>query len=397
MSRLSLRARVTAVAALAVALVLVVAGIVTVVTLRHQLVEDVDDTAATVAAELAEGLDRDPAPPSLLVRGDDDTVAQLLGPAGEVRSATTNLEGEPAIATERGIHTMGELPHDEARFRILVRPVDQGTLVVGVSLEDVDETISALRRTLFVISPLVLLVLAGLVWFVVGRTMRPVERANQRQRQFVADASHELRSPLTRIRAELEVDLAHPGRAEPLATHRTVLAEAVGLQALVDDLLLLARGDADDDAARHVPVDLDDLVLAEVQRVQPTAGVALDVGRVSGGQVVGNPDHLRRVVRNLLDNAVRHARTIVSVEVREEADDTVLGIADDGPGIPVEARERVFERFARLDDARAAEAGGTGLGLAIVRDIVESHGGTVAVDAAHTSGTRMVVRLPRVR
>ncbi len=274
-------------------------------------------------------------------------------------------------------------------------PADAGTLVVGATLDDVDESVGALRRTLLTISPLVLVALAALVWFVVGRTLRPVEEANRRQRQFVADASHELRSPLTRIRTELEIDLAHPDRAELAATQRTVLADAVALQALVEDLLHLARSDAGTAPLRREPVDLDDIVLTEVQRLRAGAAVAFDVAGVSGAQALGDTDQLRRVVRNLLENAVRHARSTVAVEVREEPAAAVLTVTDDGPGIPAGERERVFERFTRLDDARSARAGGTGLGLAITREIVHRHDGTVAVDPTVGTGTRMIVRLPR--
>lgn len=233
------------------------------------------------------------------------------------------------------------------------------------------------------------------MWFVVGRTLRPVEEANRRQRQFVADASHELRSPLTRIRAELEIDLTHLDRADLAATHHTVLADAVALQRLVDDLLQLARSDEGTVASRREPVDLDDIALTEVQRLRAGARVAFDISGLSGAQVLGDTDQLRRVVRNLIENAVRHARSTVGVEVREEGRAVILAVTDDGAGIPDDQREQVFERFTRLDDARSARAGGTGLGLAITREIVQRHGGTVVVDPVHPTGTRMVARLPR--
>ncbi len=397
MSQPSLRWRVTAVAAAAVAVVLAVAGVVVVETLEGQLIEDVDDVAAAVADELSTVIEVETIPGPLVVRGDDDTFAQLVDGGGRVRASTANLAGLPPVSssTAAGVRTLDDLPHDEARFRVLTRRVDGRSLVVGATLDDVDESVGALRRTLLTISPLVLVALAALVWFVVGRTLRPVEEANRRQRQFVADASHELRSPLTRIRTELEIDLAHPDRAELAATQRTVLADAVALQALVEDLLHLARSDAGTAPLRREPVDLDDIVLTEVQRLRAGAAVAFDVAGVSGAQALGDTDQLRRVVRNLLENAVRHARSTVAVEVREEPAAAVLTVTDDGPGIPAGERERVFERFTRLDDARSARAGGTGLGLAITREIVHRHDGTVAVDPTVGTGTRMIVRLPR--
>ena len=394
MRRPSVRGQVTVVASLAVGLVLAVAGLMIVATVEGQLVGDVDDTATTIAREIGAELARGPAPGLLVVRGDEDAFAQLVDPGGRVVAATANVTGQPAVVTTSGISTRKGVPLDPARFRVLARPVEGGLLVVGLTLDDIDESVDALRRTLLVISPIVLALLALLVWYVVGRTLRPVEEAHRRQRKFVADASHELRSPLTRIRTELEVDLAHQDQADPWATHRTVLADTVTLQALVDDLLLLARRDADPSPARRAPVDLDDLVLDEAQP-RTRDGITIDVSGVSGGQVLGDVDQLRRVVRNLLDNAVRHARATVTIELDEDGDATVLAIADDGPGIPPDDRERVFERFTRLDDARTRANGGTGLGLAITRDIVEAHGGTVSVDPRHGQGTRMVTRLPR--
>jgi signal transduction histidine kinase len=189
------------------------------------------------------------------------------------------------------------------------------------------------------------------------------------------------------------VDLAHRDGADPWTTHRSVLADAVALQALVDDLLLLARRDSGNEPRRATVIDLDDLALSEAG-ARAGDRVPIDVSRVSAGQVLGDATELRLVVRNLLDNSLRHARTRVSVELSEDGDTTVFAVADDGPGIAPADRERVFGRFTRLDDARTAGSGGTGLGLAITREIVEAHGGRVIVDPHHEAGTRMEVRLP---
>jgi signal transduction histidine kinase len=221
-----------------------------------------------------------------------------------------------------------------------------------------------------------------------------VEEANQRQRRFVADASHELRSPLTRIRSEIEVDLAHPESADADATERSVLAEAIGLQHLVDDLLHLARSDDGAGELARGPVDLDDLVLREARRMRERGRVEIDTTGVSAAQIDGDAAQLSRVVRNLAENAERHAQTRVRLAVVEQPDGAELTIADDGPGIPPEHREMVFERFTRLDGARTREAGGAGVGLAIVRDIVERHHGTVTVDDEPGGGARFTVHLP---
>ena len=216
-----------------------------------------------------------------------------------------------------------------------------------------------------------------------------------RQRRFVADASHELRSPLTRIRSELEVDLAHPEVADPVATHRSVLEETIGLQRLVDDLLLLARSDANVPAPTvDEPVDLDDIVVRVARRAREATLVAVEVPEVRVLRTRGDARQLTRAVANLADNAVRHATSRITLTLARQGDLAVLAVADDGPGIPADQRDRVFERFARLDEARPRATGGTGLGLAIAREIVEHHGGTLTIDGQRRSGACFIVALP---
>jgi signal transduction histidine kinase len=225
-----------------------------------------------------------------------------------------------------------------------------------------------------------------------------LEAASARQRAFVSDASHELRSPVSTIRAELEVASSDPEQADwPEVAQRT-LGETDRLSRLVDDLLALARLDEANGPARRAPVDLDDLVLEEAMR---THRVPLGTSGVSAGRVLGDERQLTQVVRNLVDNAQRHASTRVAVSLRREADELVLVVDDDGPGIPEADRERIFERFTRLDEARGRAAGGAGLGLAVVRRVVEQHGGTVSVEHGSPAngglgGARFVVRLPAV-
>jgi signal transduction histidine kinase len=223
-----------------------------------------------------------------------------------------------------------------------------------------------------------------------------IEDGTRRQRRFVADASHELRSPLARIRAEIEVDLEHPDGADPAGTSRSVLAETIGMQHLVDDLLALARSDAGAAApARRTPVDLDDVVDRQARRLRADGRVAVDSTGVGAARVLGDAEQLARAVGNVVDNAVRHARTAVALTVATSGDDAVVAVTDDGPGIPPERCDEVFERFTRLDGARAAGGGGTGLGLAIARDVVVAHGGTITVDPDHQPGARFVITLPR--
>jgi signal transduction histidine kinase len=220
-----------------------------------------------------------------------------------------------------------------------------------------------------------------------------LERSVSRQQRFVADASHELRTPLTRMRAELEVDDNDPANADPAATRRSQLDEIVGLQQMLEDLLILARSDAGTPDRAAGPVDLDDIVLEEL-RSRPPTSVTIDASRVSAAQVVGDAGQLRRVVRNLVDNAARHGRSSVVIELAEVGTSAILTVTDDGPGIPPERRAEVFKRFARLDESRTGDAGGAGLGLAIVHDIVSRHGGTIDVGEGPAGGARFVVTLP---
>lgn len=245
------------------------------------------------------------------------------------------------------------------------------------------------------IVPLAVVALLAVVWVIVGRTLRPVEQMRaqvatigmtaldrripepqsgdeiarlavtmnemltrlehsvRQQQRFVADASHELRTPLTRMRAELEVDEQHPERADVAATRRSQLEEISGLQRMIEDLLVLARSDAGANDQRVEPVDLDDIVLEEM-RASTGSTVIVDKRRVSAAQVTGDRDELRRVVRNLLDNARRHATTTVTVELTENAGRASLIVVDDGPGIPPERRAQVFERPASTKPDRAA-------------------------------------------
>jgi signal transduction histidine kinase len=264
---------------------------------------------------------------------------------------------------------------------------------VAAALDDVNEAVATLTMTLAVTLLVVLAVVAVILWTVVGRALRTVEAAHNRLEQFVADASHELRSPLTSMRSELEVDLAHPDEADLLATQRTVLDDTVRLQRLVDELLFLARRDDGKAELRQDIVDLDEIVLGEAKALRSRNRVAVDSSRVSGAQVTGDAELLRRAVRNVLDNAERHAASTVTVALSEFDDRAVLSVADDGPGIPSEQVTRIFERFARIDQARDRQRGGAGLGLAITREIVTQHQGTIAVDPSE-SGARFVIRLP---
>ena len=380
-------------------------------------------------------------------RDPEDSFLQLLDADGSVVATTENAAGLPAAARplRRGgevVATVQDVPLSNGKFRVLARSLGGTTsgpvtLLVAKNLDDVDESVAILKRSLAVAIPVVTGVLALLVWWLTGRVLRPVEsirrevasieghelhrrvpapgsedeiarlastmnemldrvqHATDRQRRFVADASHELRGPLTRLRSSLEVTIAHPDGVDAVTLSRELLGDTVELQKLVDDLLFLARSESGSLEVPHQPVDLDDLVLEEARRLRERGTVRVDVSAVSAARTWGSADQLTRAVRNLSSNAERHAAQRVTFELREIDGRSELVVADDGPGIAPEHRELVFTRFARLDEARSRDAGGSGLGLAIVQDIVTRHDGWVGVVEHAGPGARFVVDLPR--
>jgi signal transduction histidine kinase len=442
----TVRFRVTALAVVMTAVVLSLTAIVLVTVQRRTLTSQLDESMATAVSAIADRLaSGDELSLPLAGFGDDDSVLQVLDEDVAVVAATDNVAGRdlpvvPIVHASGTTTTRSDLPHDDARFRVRVREVDtpdgRMTIIAAASLDDIDESVETLLASLLVAVPVVVVLLGALVWWLVGRTLRPVdairsevasitgtdlhrrvpepgtgdeidrlahtmngmldrvERASHRQQQFVADASHELRSPLTRIRSELEVDLAHPASADLAATHRSVLEEALGLQHLVDDLLLLARTDADAPLARADVVDLDDVARMAVRAVPSADGISVDTSALGTAQVHGDASQLGRAVTNVVENAIRHANAAVHLGLEVRGDDAVLTVTDDGPGVPEEDRERVFERFTRLDDARTRSTGGTGLGLAIAKEIVERHGGSIGMNGSVETGATVVIELP---
>ena len=434
---MTLRTRITVIAAAVVLVVLALAGLAVVRAQERLLLESVDES-------LQQQADRalaDPRDPLVQPPGDDDALAQLVEGDRVVAEAggagfTRPLAPSPAPG-ERVVRSLGDVVPGEAAYRVLSAGIDDGlTLHLGVPLDDVRDSQSALLDALLVIGPLTAALLALVIWWLVGRTLRPVEAmraevrtigggdlhrrlpapaaddeigrlgrtlnemldrletADAQQRRFVADASHELRTPLTRMRSELEVDLAHPSGADPLATHRSVLDEVDGVQRLVDDLLHLARHDAGHHGAGAVPVRLDEVARAAVAATPRQRGIDVAVDSGGGALVIGHPAGLRRAVSNLLDNAVRHADRRVWVATRVTGDRGEVVVSDDGPGVPVADRPRVFERFTRLDEARDADRGGAGLGLAIVQAVAIAHGGSVRLDERPGGGARVTISLP---
>ncbi|AWN32334.1 HAMP domain-containing sensor histidine kinase [Streptomyces sp. NEAU-S7GS2] len=304
---------------------------------------------------------------------------------------------------------------------------EQATVRAGSALAPERDAVGSVRDAMLVGLPLLLVVVAGVTWLVTRRALRPVEGIRgemaaitastdlsrrvpvpsskdeigrlarttnetlaalessvERQRRFVADASHELRSPIASLRTQLEVGVAHP----ELLDVPGAVEDTVRLQRLAADLLLLARLDAGERPA-DARVDLAAMVREESsQRVADR--IPVRAGELASAEVAGSRGQLGRVLGNLLDNAQRHAVSSVRVAVVREGEWAVLRVEDDGPGVPESERERIFERFVRLDDARARDDGGAGLGLAIARDVAVRHGGSLAV----RTGSVFELRLP---
>ncbi|MEU6710460.1 HAMP domain-containing sensor histidine kinase [Nonomuraea sp. NPDC046802] len=222
----------------------------------------------------------------------------------------------------------------------------------------------------------------------VNDTLARLEDAVARHRRFVSDASHELRAPITALMVRLEAGMEDRDEAD----WRAALEDARRLSAIVHDLLLMARLDAGA-TPRFERIDLGRLVADEVSRRPTRLPVTTDIE--PGVHVRGSPLRLLRLLTNLLANADRYGESKVRVSVRACDDQAVVEVADDGPGIPEEKREQVFERFTRLDQTRSRDTGGSGLGLPIARDIAKAHRGTLTIGEG--SGARLILRLPRSR
>jgi signal transduction histidine kinase len=442
----TVRWRLTFLAAALVAATLIVSAAGLVMLDQRLLLRAVDETLVQRADNIEADVARGAIAAALRSEGDlEDSFVQIIDGSGLVIGATTNVASLPAVTSPLGPN-FGEVfrrvstpPVSEHEFRILARAVPStngiNTLVVAKNLDDVTESVRVLMLSLAISIPIAVSLLAAVVWWLMGRALAPVEairaevsgmhgadlhrrvsvrnnddeisrlaatmnallerveQATNRQREFVGDASHELRGPLTRIRSLLELSIAHPATAKPEATYRSVLSDITKLQQLVDDLLFLARSES---GRREVSdVDLDDLVLDQVRELRARGRVRVDTSAVSAARVRGDANQLKRAISNLASNAERHAATTITFELRECDGQSELVVADDGPGIPEEQRDAVFQRFTRLDDARSRDSGGAGLGLAIVHDIVARHSGTVSIGTSETGGARMILTFAR--
>ncbi|WP_339132330.1 ATP-binding protein [Streptomyces sp. f51] len=438
----SVRTRTTLAACASVAVVMVAASAVVLMLLRGNLERTVETGGLAQAKDVAR-LAADGRLPQPLTLGPGTDFIQVVDDHGNVVAQSQNLTGRPAL-TPTGTHNghrtydldaLGKERHQ--RVTTVTTPTSAGpvTIHVGASLRTADAAEDTTTAALAGLSALLLFTVGALTWRTTGRALRPVEAiraevaaigdrgldrrvpaprgddeiarladtmnamlerleaAGTRQRQFIADASHELRSPLAVLRTQLEVALTHPDPEVRDTLVAGALQDTERLQALSTDLLLLARLDATGQSRPTEPVDLAELARTTVA-VRSTDPHPVTLHTPDNITVPGNTLWIGRLLTNLLDNAQRHARHAVAVRLSRdpESGDAVLDVTNDGSPIAPADREKIFERFARLDDARSRDDGGTGLGLPIALDIAALHGGTITVLDTPT-GTTFRTRL----
>ncbi len=381
-------------------------------------------------------------------------LVQLIAPTGSVISSSANVMDmdKPFVSTTEFPAALTRnqtwrASIDGKQYLLVGRRVSSApsaaSVYVAAPLSDVDRLSRSLRQQLAWWTPGLFAATALGLWLVVGRALRPVDRmrreveaieatdltarveepgsrdevgklattmnqmlarlqsSSDRQTMFVSDASHELRTPLAVMRTRLEVGLRNPTNTDWSSTARSLLDQNIRMEKLVSNLLSLAKGHSL--IVVSEPVDLDECVRLRVSDQRALSGrVAFDLSKVSAGRVDGDPEQLNRLVQNLVDNAATHAKSRVTVSLSIASHDNLdmieLAVEDDGPGIVPEERERVFDRFTRLDSSRSVSSGGTGLGLAIAREIALRHGGTISfADPLSLGGARAVVQLPETK
>ncbi len=441
----TVRTRVTAVAGLALTAAVLLGLLVMYQIQAGSADRAIQSQLRTYATQIEESAARGVYPqplPGLAI--DPGAQAQVVAPDGTVLAATRDLAGRPALYTltpgsavpARQSAASGALPGEVSVF-------GEHVTAGGRQLAIITSTATSLRRQvsetfaelLGIGVPALLLLACATIWLVVGRSLRPVERIRGtvaaitdtglsqrvpvpgtddeighlartmndmlarlddgavRQRRFVADASHELRTPLTAIRASLEVGLAHADTAPWPDIALRAVRQAQRLEHLIAQLLVQAKSDVAQEADRRQTVDLRAL-LTEIRVTTLAPGISISIRVPPGTVASGNPDELSRMFRNLVDNAARYAKSSVVVSAVPGPGSIAVEITDDGPGIPASQRQRVFDRFVRLDPSRGHGSGSAGLGLAIAREIATAHRATIELTDAEIGGARAVVTLP---
>lgn len=458
----TVRGRSTLLASVVVAVAMVLGSMLLLAVYRNQLTSSLDQSLEQQVLDRARLIDQGSDPQSLVTVLQDEEALVWIGTPDGVAVAVSPgmlpLEN-PVPETVGGVTAQDllvlESEHAEeerelVELRLASASAADGQLVVlaGAESETVTQAVTALGRLFLIGLPPLLALVAGLTWLTTGRALKPVEGIRSRAadisgtnlsgrvdvpdtgdeiehlaitvnamldrieshdyslRQFTADASHELKSPVANLRAL--VDTANIGDPGWSALRGQLAGESDRLRNLVDNLLFLASTEAGAPSAANAAISLDELLFDEAQLVAATGDVVVDLAGVSPAILRGSPTDLGRLVRNLVDNAVRHAATTISLAIETDGGGTgdgqpvddgrtgrqtvTLVVGDDGPGINPDDRERVFERFTRLDEGRARGEGGSGLGLAIVRHIAETHNATVSIGVSPLGGAEFRVR-----
>jgi signal transduction histidine kinase len=431
-SRVGLRARLTLIATLALAAGLFGGSLLLLHGFATSRLHAIDGSSRTVAANIAGLTAAGALPPTLPVQAGQS--AQVLTATGSVRAVSPGTSHTlPLVPIQVAIELASAGPRSRnvdqvaatGLNRILVRAVHAGAstqyVVVAESLQEEQATLHSLRRFVAIAAPTLLILVGATLWLLLGRALGAVSgmgysaeaitdpvggirlpvpdsqdeihalavtlnamldrlaAAATRERQFVADVAHELRSPLAAMRTQLEVGLDHPDTATREELLAGTLQDSERLADLIDDLLVLARLEAEPRISTSV-VDVGHLV--NVTTTEPQL-------------VLGDQSALTRAIDNLVANANRHATNQVVVSINRLDPATVeIRVEDDGPGVPAADRLRIFERFVRLDDARARDDGGSGLGLAIVQATAAAHGGNAQVEDSDLGGARFILTLP---
>lgn len=443
----TIRARLTTIATLVAGVVFTAAAALTLATVPDNL-EGAVRTRVELAVRRVASQARTGKLPHMLETPTRVRLLRVISSTGQVLASSPSFPQDQRITKLRPreyeslvtaeLEPPNQSDEDETHYLVMAltvrTPQGPATVYGAASLVDVDRALTWVQLLVYLGTPLVLLAVGGLTWSAIRSALRPVERIRselaeitgrdlsrrvpvpdsgdeiaglaattnhtldrlersaETQRRFVADASHELRSPIAALRAQLEVANAYPDETDWAATGARALTAAERLTSIIDELLMLARLDAGAVPQRRV-VDMCRLVEDHVRRREGgRVPISVDLS-CRTAPVHGSPLQLDRLLTNLLDNAARHAATRIEVEVALRGDRVVVTVTDDGDGIPPQDRDRVFERFTRLENARAKEKGGSGLGLPLSREIVAAHGGALTI-ADHSPGARFVAVLP---
>ncbi len=396
------------------------------------------EVAAQLALDTPHELDR-----SVLATDARLTGVQIIDPGGRVVQRSLEAPAQPLTpvrpaAGETIVDAPAARSDDDGRLTAstVVSAGEPYTIVVAVDSDEIEDTIALVLALFGLGGPVIVGAAATATYLMVGRSLRSVEVIRRRvaaitstdlgqrvpiplpkdeiaalavtmndmleridvghtaQRRFTSDASHELRSPLTTISTVLQLARTSAGDIDSETVETVLLPESERMRRLVEDLLLLARADERGIAPRLTDIDLDYLVTSETTRIRADTNVTLRTSVVPV-RIVGDEPALGRAIRNVLDNAVRYARTTVSVGLTATDGFASITVGDDGPGIDPGDRDKVFDRFYRPDTARARGSGGSGLGLAIVREIVAAHRGRVGLESSAGDGTTVTIELPR--